>query len=106
MGDRPFTDEMNLQVLVAWPAVPFVWAWLQVAGTDGLVVLARVVYVLIALIVAHVCWRATAPHHGGRVGGRHRCCHRAECLRRAHAGEPCGGCRSGGVLGLLALIWR
>lgn len=67
MGDRPFVDEMNLQVLGAWPAVPFVWAWLQLVGTDGLVLVARVVYVVIALIVAHVCWRATAPHLGGGV---------------------------------------
>ncbi|HKX67847.1 MAG TPA: hypothetical protein VJN29_11530 [Intrasporangium sp.] len=60
-GDRPFVDEMNLQVMGSWPAVPFVWLWMHTVGTDGIVLASRVYFVLLSLLVAHVSWRAIAP---------------------------------------------
>lgn len=63
-GDVPFRDEMNLQVLGAWPAVPFVWAWLQVFGIDGIVLASRLFYVAFVIGCVALCWRALAPHLG------------------------------------------
>jgi len=60
-GDRPFVDEMNLQVMGSWPAVPFVWVWTHTVGTDGIILASRVYFVLLSLLVAHVSWRAIAP---------------------------------------------
>ncbi|MDV3223469.1 hypothetical protein [Intrasporangium sp.] len=60
-GDRPFIDEMNLQVMGAWPAVPFVWVWTHTVGTDGIILASRVYFVLLSLLVAHVSWRAISP---------------------------------------------
>ncbi|HEX5967728.1 MAG TPA: hypothetical protein VFY88_04560 [Intrasporangium sp.] len=60
-GDRPFIDEMNLQVMGSWPAVPFVWLWMHTVGTDGIILASRVYFVLLSLLVAHVSWRAIAP---------------------------------------------
>ena len=63
-GDVPFRDEMNVQVLGAWPAVPFVWAWQHVVGLDGIVLASRVWFVLVCAGVAAVSWRAIAPPFG------------------------------------------
>jgi hypothetical protein len=63
-GDVPFRDEMNVQVLGAWPAVPFVWAWQHVVGLDGIVLASRVWFVLVCAAVAAVGWRAIAPAFG------------------------------------------
>jgi hypothetical protein len=63
-GDQPFRDEMNLQVLGAWPAVPFVWVWLHTVGLDGIVLASRVYFVVLALGVAALAWRAV----GGALG--------------------------------------
>ncbi|GAA2162888.1 hypothetical protein FHX52_0082 [Humibacillus xanthopallidus] len=63
-GDQPFRDEMNLQVLGAWPAVPFVWVWLHTVGVDGIVLASRVYFVLLALAGAALAWRAV----GGALG--------------------------------------
>lgn len=63
-GDRPFIDEMNLQVMGSWPAVPFVWLWTHTVGTDGIILASRVYFVLLSLLVAHVSWRAIAPAIG------------------------------------------
>lgn len=66
-GDRPFVDEMNLQVMGSWPAVPFVWAWMHTIGTDGIILASRVYFVLLSLLVAHVSWRAISPALGRRT---------------------------------------
>ncbi|CAN7294085.1 hypothetical protein LJR027_001346 [Terrabacter sp. LjRoot27] len=63
-GDVPFRDEMNVQVLGAWPAVPFVWAWEHLVGLDGLVLASRVWFVLVCAGVGAVCWRAIVPAFG------------------------------------------
>ncbi|WP_207555677.1 hypothetical protein [Intrasporangium flavum] len=63
-GDAPFRDELNIQVLGSWPAVPFVWVWTHVAGIDGLVLASRVFYVLLGLACGVASWRAVAPHVG------------------------------------------
>jgi len=63
-GDVPFRDEMNVQALGAWPAVPFVWAWEHVVGLDGLVLASRVWFVLVCAGVGTVGWRAIAPAFG------------------------------------------
>ncbi|WP_323096767.1 hypothetical protein [Intrasporangium sp. YIM S08009] len=63
-GDLPFRDELNIQALGAWPAVPFVWLWTHVAGIDGLVLASRVFYVLLGLGCGVASWRAVAPHVG------------------------------------------
>ena len=60
-GDRPFVDEMNLQVMGSWPAVPFVWLWMHTVGTEGIILASRVYFVLLSLLVAHLSWRAIAP---------------------------------------------
>ena len=60
-GDRPFVDEMNVQVMGSWPAVPFVWLWTHTVGTDGIILASRAYFVLLSLLVAHVSWRAVAP---------------------------------------------
>lgn len=57
-GDRPLTDEMNLQALGSLAAVPFTWVWLQLAGTEGVVLASRVFYVALALAVGTVAYRA------------------------------------------------
>lgn len=57
-GDAPLSDEMNLQVLGSLPAVPFTWLWLQVAGVDGIVLASRLFYVLFALAVGWLAYRA------------------------------------------------
>lgn len=63
-GDQPFRDEMNLQVLGAWPAVPFVWVWLHTVGVDGIVLASRVCFVLLALAAAALAWRAVGSALG------------------------------------------
>ena len=63
-GDVPFRDEMNLQVLGSWPAVPFVWAWLHLVGLDGIVWAARIWFVLFSGLCGYVCWRAVSPVFG------------------------------------------
>ena len=63
-GDVPFRDEMNVQVLGAWPAVPFVWGWEHLVGLHGIVLASRVWFVLVCLGVAAVCWRAIVPAFG------------------------------------------
>jgi hypothetical protein len=60
-GDQPFVDELNLQVMGSWPAVPFVWLWMHTVGTDGIILASRVYFVLLSLLVAHLSWRAIAP---------------------------------------------
>jgi len=63
-GDLPFRDEMNVQVLGAWPAVPFVWAWEHVVGLDGVVLASRVWFVAVCAGVGAVSWRAMRPAFG------------------------------------------
>ena len=63
-GDVPFRDELNIQVLGSWPAVPFVWLWTHVVGIDGLVLASRVFYVLLGLACGVASWRAVSPHLG------------------------------------------
>ena len=46
-GAVPFRDEMNIQMLGSLPAVPFTWLWLNVVGTDGLVVASRVFFLVL-----------------------------------------------------------
>ncbi|WP_404388099.1 hypothetical protein [Humibacillus xanthopallidus] len=68
-GDQPFRDEMNLQVLGAWPAVPFVWGWLHVVGVSGVVLASRVFFVVLTLAVAALAWRAVARSLGRLTSG-------------------------------------
>lgn len=48
-GDLPLVDEMNLQALGSLLAVPFTWVWLQLVGTEGIVLASRVFYLGLAL---------------------------------------------------------
>lgn len=57
-GDQPLTDEMNLQALGSLAAVPFTWVWLQLVGTEAIVLASRVFYVALALAVGTVAYRA------------------------------------------------
>lgn len=57
-GDVPFRDEMNLQVLGAWPGVPFTWVWLHVVGLDGIVLASRVWFVVVSAAVGTAAWLA------------------------------------------------
>lgn len=63
-GDLPFRDEMNLQVLGALPAVPVVWLWSTVVGTEGIVLVARLWYVCLAAGVAAVVYRVLRDRLG------------------------------------------
>ncbi|GAB3080402.1 hypothetical protein GCM10027053_50850 [Intrasporangium mesophilum] len=63
-GDLPFRDEMNLQVLGSWPAVPFVWAWVHVVGLDGIVLASRIWYIVFSALCGLVAWRAVSPLFG------------------------------------------
>lgn len=68
-GDLPFRDEMNLQVLGAWPAVPFVWVWLHAVGLEGIVLASRVYFVVLAVAVAGLAWVAVRGFLGRWVAG-------------------------------------
>ncbi len=63
-GDLPFRDEMNLQVLGSWPAVPFVWAWVHVIGLDGIVLASRIWFIVFSGLCGLVAWRAVSPLFG------------------------------------------
>lgn len=57
-GDLPFVDEQSLLVLGALPGVPFVWLWHQLFGLDGIVLAARVAFLLVAAATCLVAYRA------------------------------------------------
>ncbi|HSP60242.1 MAG TPA: hypothetical protein VLO09_04210 [Ornithinimicrobium sp.] len=56
-GDQVLTDEMNLQALGSLLAVPFTVAWLQLVGTEGIVLASRVFYLVLGLGVGVVAYR-------------------------------------------------
>ncbi|MCU1538290.1 MAG: hypothetical protein JWP82_2641 [Humibacillus sp.] len=60
-GDQPFRDEMNLQALGSWPAVPFTWVWLHTVGLDGIVLASRLWFVGVALGVVATTVAALRP---------------------------------------------
>lgn len=68
-GDLPLADEMNLQALGALPSVPFVWLWLHVVGTEGVILASRLIFVALAALAGWVSWRALRPMVGGAVAG-------------------------------------
>lgn len=57
-GDAPLSDELNLQALGSLPAVPFTWLWLHTVGVDGIVLASRLFFVLFALGVGWLAYRA------------------------------------------------
>ncbi|MGA8048389.1 MAG: hypothetical protein WCA30_19210 [Dermatophilaceae bacterium] len=57
-GDLPLADEMNLQALGSITAVPFTWVWLRIIGVEGIVLAARLWYVLVAVGCAALAYRA------------------------------------------------
>lgn len=57
-GDVVLADELNLQALGSLAAVPFTWAWLQVAGLEGVVLASRTFYVVLALGVGALGYAA------------------------------------------------
>ncbi|WP_404381426.1 hypothetical protein LL946_13385 [Knoellia locipacati] len=61
-GDVPFRDEMNVQVLGALPAAPFVWLWEHAVGTTGIVLASRIWFVLLAAAVGAVVHRLVRDH--------------------------------------------
>ncbi|GAA5027796.1 hypothetical protein GCM10023258_22840 [Terrabacter aeriphilus] len=63
-GDVPFRDELNMQVLGSWPAVPVVWVWLHAIGIDGIVLASRLSFVAVVALVVGVCRRAVARYVG------------------------------------------
>lgn len=63
-GDLPFRDELNLQVLGSWPAVPFVWAWVHVVGLDGIVLASRIWFIVFSGLCGLVAWRAVSQMFG------------------------------------------
>jgi len=67
--DLPFRDEMNLQVLGAWPAVPFVWVWSHLVGLDGIVLASRIYFVALSIGVAALTWWAVRGFTGRVVAG-------------------------------------
>jgi hypothetical protein len=61
-GDAPFRDEMNLQVLGALPAVPFVWFWDTTVGSTGIILATRAWSVALSLFVGWVTYRLLRSH--------------------------------------------
>lgn len=57
-GDQVLTDEMNLQALGSLAAVPFAWVWLHLVGVEGIVLASRIFYLVLALAVGTVAYRA------------------------------------------------
>lgn len=55
-GARPFADEMSVQSLGFLPAAGFVWVWIHLFGTFGLVAAFRLFYVALAAGVAFVAY--------------------------------------------------
>lgn len=68
-GDVPFRDEMNVQVLGALPAAPFVWVWEQVVGTTGIVLASRIWFVLLAAATGLLVHRLVRDHVAGGLAG-------------------------------------
>lgn len=66
-GDLPFRDEMNVQVLGAIPAAPFVWAWEQVFGTTALVLASRLWFVALAALAGWAVHRILRDHVSARL---------------------------------------
>lgn len=62
-GDLPLGDEMNFQVLGALPAVPFVYGWDRVVGTEGIVLASRVAYLLFTVACGAVAYRALSSRY-------------------------------------------
>lgn len=56
-GDRPFLDEMNIQVLGSLAAVPFTWVWLQFFDVESIVLASRVFYLFLLFMTAIPCYR-------------------------------------------------
>lgn len=63
-GEVPFADEMNAQAMGSVLAVPFTWVWLQLVGTEGIVLASRVWYVALALGAGIVGYRALRTGFG------------------------------------------
>lgn len=57
-GDRLFADEMNAQAVGSAAGAPFVWVWTRLFGQHYLVLAYRYFYVLVALLVAVLAYRA------------------------------------------------
>ena len=56
-GDLPLADEQSLTSLGALPAVPGVWLWDQLVGTEGLVLASRVLFALVSVAVGTIAYR-------------------------------------------------
>jgi hypothetical protein len=57
-GDEPFRDELNPLILGALPGAPFVWLWHQLFGLSGIVLAARVTFVVAAAVAGAISYRA------------------------------------------------
>ncbi|MCH8613826.1 hypothetical protein [Arsenicicoccus dermatophilus] len=57
-GDSLFGDEMNAQAVGSAAGAPFVWVWTHLVGQTGIVLAYRYCYLLVALLVGILCYRA------------------------------------------------
>ncbi|WP_286961472.1 hypothetical protein, partial [Arsenicicoccus sp. UBA2120] len=57
-GDRLFADEMNAQAVGSAAGAPFVWAWTHLFGQAYLVLAYRYCYIVVAVLVGVLCYRA------------------------------------------------
>ncbi len=57
-GEIVFRDELAPHILGSLGAAPILWVWQGVFGVDGVVLVARLTYVVYATVAAYVAWRA------------------------------------------------
>jgi hypothetical protein len=60
-GDLPFVDETSTQSTGSLLAGPVTWLWLQVVGTEGIVLVSRLLHVAVATVVGVLAYRALRP---------------------------------------------
>lgn len=60
-GDLPFVDETSTQATGSMLAGPFTWLWLKLVGSEGIVLVSRLLHVAVATVVGVVAYRALRP---------------------------------------------
>lgn len=66
-GEVPFVDELSPIIFGSVLLAPVIVLWEAIAGTDGVVLVARLAYVAMAAAVGWVSWRALAPFFGSTL---------------------------------------
>lgn len=63
-GEIPLKTEVSPHIFGALPVAPVLWVWRTLFGDTGIVLVARLTFVLLAALVAVVSWRAVSPTLG------------------------------------------